>query len=96
MRVFLKASPVIACATSVLLLCFSPASNAWGQAVATGTVSGIVTDPSGGVIVDAGVTLTETTTNIERKVTTNDTGHYSFPNVPPGVYDVTVAKQGCL
>jgi hypothetical protein len=93
MRVFLKASPVIACATSVLLLCFSPAS-AFGQSVATGTVRGIITDASGSVIVDATIALTDSTTKIERTTTTNDTGHYTFANVPPGVYDVTLIKQG--
>ena len=93
MRVFLRASSVVACAISILLLCFS-AANACGQAVATGTVSGIVTDPSGGVIEEASITLADTTTKIERKTKTSDTGQYSFTNVPPGVYDVTLAKQG--
>src|SRR5215467_680662 len=93
MRVFLKASLVIASATSVLLLCFRP-TGAFGQAVATGTVSGIITDASGSVIVGASVALTDTSTKIERTTTTNDTGHYTFANVPPGVYGVTLTKQG--
>src|SRR5215831_12945214 len=93
MRAFLKASLVIASATSVLLLCFRPAS-ASGQAVATGTVSGIITDASGGIIVDASVALTDTSTKIERTTTTNDTGRYTFANVLPGVYDLTLTKQG--
>ncbi len=66
----------------------------WGQAIATGTVQGTVTDPAGAAVTDAAVTLTDTTTSTTRTAPTNDTGRYIFANVPPGFYDVSVSKAG--
>ena len=76
---------------SAYLLC---AAGAWGQAGATGSVQGTVTDPTNAIVVDAAVTLTDVATNAERTAVTNDAGRYIFPNVPPGVYDVSIAKTG--
>lgn len=64
-----------------------------GQAV-NGNLVGTITDASGAVVAGAKVTITETRENIGRSATTNDSGFYSFPDVPPGVYKVTVEKQG--
>jgi hypothetical protein len=67
---------------------------AWGQAISTGTIQGAVTDPAGASVAGATVTLTEAATNTSRSDTTNDSGRYNFANVAPGIYDVTVTKQG--
>ncbi|MGB6899439.1 MAG: carboxypeptidase-like regulatory domain-containing protein, partial [Candidatus Acidiferrum sp.] len=69
-------------------------SSLFGQAASTGTVAGTVTDPSGGAVVGATVTLIDTATNISRTETTNDTGRYFFANVVPSVYNATVSKTG--
>jgi hypothetical protein len=69
-------------------------SSLFGQAASTGTVAGTVTDPSGGAIVGATVTLTDTATAIARTETTNDTGRYFFANVVPSKYTVSVSKTG--
>jgi len=69
-------------------------SSLFGQAASTGTVAGTVTDPSGGAIVGATVTLTDTATNIARSETTNETGRYFFANVVPSTYNVSVSKTG--
>ncbi|HKW57850.1 MAG TPA: carboxypeptidase regulatory-like domain-containing protein [Candidatus Acidoferrum sp.] len=63
------------------------------QAV-NGNVVGTVTDSSGAVVAGAKVTITETQENVSRTATSNESGFYSFPDVPPGVYKVTVEKQG--
>ncbi|HVH88759.1 MAG TPA: carboxypeptidase-like regulatory domain-containing protein, partial [Terriglobales bacterium] len=64
-----------------LLVISSSAQNA-----NTGTVFGIVTDPSGAVIPGATVTLHDTATGQERSATTNEVGRYNFASVSPGNY----------
>jgi outer membrane receptor protein involved in Fe transport len=60
----------------------------------TGTIVGTVTDASGGVIAGARITLTEVNTKIVHTGTTNGSGEYSFPDLPPGTYDVTAEMSG--
>jgi hypothetical protein len=59
-----------------------------------GTVSGSVADPSGGAIPGAQVTLTNLATAEARSITTSGDGLYSFVNVLPGNYRLTVDKAG--
>jgi Carboxypeptidase regulatory-like domain len=66
----------------------------FAQTGGTGIVVGTVTDPSGAAVPGAVVTLTDTATNAERTTTTNATGRYNFPNVPPGNYVLTISKAG--
>ncbi|HEY6392365.1 MAG TPA: carboxypeptidase-like regulatory domain-containing protein, partial [Bryobacteraceae bacterium] len=75
-----------------VLIVFSGAP-AWAQA-ATGSISGIVTDPSGAAIVNASVRLVESETNSSQSANTNEVGRYSFISVQPGVYSLTVAHAG--
>jgi hypothetical protein len=75
------------------LFAVSP-SSLFAQSASTGTVAGTVTDPSGGAIVGATVTLTDTATSIARTETTNETGRYFFANVVPSKYTAAVSKTG--
>ena len=59
-----------------------------------GSVVGTVTDPSGAVIPGATVTLTSKQIGVNRSDKTDDGGRYSFVNVLPGNYDVTVNATG--
>jgi len=77
-----------------VLICSLLPAQIFGQAIATGTVQGTVTDPAGAAVVDATVTLTDTSTSTTRTAPTNDTGRYIFANIPPGLYDVSVSKAG--
>ena len=70
----------------------TPAGNA--QTATTGTVVGTVTDHSGAAMADAAVTLRNTATNSEATLQTNSAGEYTFINVVPGIYRVTVKKPG--
>ena len=54
------------------------------QSAATGTVSGLVTDPQAAAISGGVVKLIDSATNIPRSTLTNDAGRYDFPNVSPG------------
>jgi hypothetical protein len=67
---------------------------AWAQNAATGVISGQVTDQSGAVIPGANLKLTEISTNSTTTTTTNEAGRYTFPTVPPGVYDLIVTREG--
>ena len=58
----------------------------------TATVTGRVTDPSGGVIAGVKVDATNVETNITFSGETNMEGLYSIPNLPPGTYRVIVQK----
>ena len=63
------------------------------QAV-NGSVVGTITDATGGVVPGAQVTITDVSTNVSRSMITNDSGYYSFPNLPPATYGIAVKKQG--
>jgi hypothetical protein len=59
-----------------------------------GSISGTVTDPSGGVIPNAELTLKTLITGEVAKVTSGPDGLYSFQNLQPGVYNLTVSAKG--
>lgn len=77
----------------ILVACFLPVSVS-GQTATTGVLVGTVTDTSGSVVAGAEVTLTDTTTNLERTQITNEDGQFTFAGVRPGTYQLKVSKQG--
>ncbi len=64
------------------------------SAQVTATLNGTVTDPSGGVISNARVTLTNDATREQRIVTSNGSGFFSYPSLNPGSYSVRVEAKG--
>src|SRR3954471_13997853 len=64
------------------------------QTGSTGSVAGIVSDPTGAVVPGATVTLTDQSTGRKVTATTTDAGRYVFPNIDPGTYEVAVTKTG--
>lgn len=58
---------------------------AYSQAV-TATLLGTITDASAAVVRNAKVTITEETTGTIRSAQTNESGHFTFPDLPPGRY----------
>src|SRR5438105_1916601 len=64
-----------------------------GQAV-NATLLGTVTDSSGAAVAGAKITITEVKTGIVHSATTNDSGNYEVPDLPPGLYEVVAEKQG--
>jgi Carboxypeptidase regulatory-like domain len=59
-----------------------------------GQITGMVTDSTGGVLVGATVTVTNTQTGATVVQQANTAGLYVFPNLLPGVYNVKVEMDG--
>jgi hypothetical protein len=59
-----------------------------------GTISGIVTDPTGSAIPGAKITVTNTAMGTQNSTVTTDGGAYTIPELPAGEYSVTVASPG--
>src|SRR4051812_42368924 len=64
-----------------------------GQSI-TGTISGTVMDPSGGVVPNASVLLINEQTSTSRGVNTNEEGGFTFAAIQPGSYTLRVEQQG--
>ena len=77
-----------------LALLFVVNISSWLLAQTTGSITGVVTDPSGAVVPGARVTATEKNTGSVRTITTNSSGFYSLTNLAPGIYKLAVAKEG--
>jgi Carboxypeptidase regulatory-like domain/TonB dependent receptor len=74
---------------------FGCANSVFAQAgAATARLSGTVTDPSGAVIVKAEITVRNTDTNISYTATSNDSGFYTVPSLPPGNYELKTSYTG--
>jgi hypothetical protein len=74
-----------------LLAVLAPALHAQ---VAGGTLSGMITDPSGSAVPKAQVSVKNTATGIASSLETNSDGYYTALNLIPGVYEVTVSAAG--
>jgi Carboxypeptidase regulatory-like domain len=58
------------------------------------SISGTVVDPSGGVVVNATVTIHNPVSGLERSTTTDSSGNFTFPNVPFNPYHLSVTAKG--
>ncbi len=80
-------------AISLSLAVFVGCSQLFAQGSA-GRILGSVTDQTGGAVVGATVTVTDTQRNITRTLMTDAAGEYNAPNLLPGSYNVSAAYQG--
>src|SRR5215471_9494490 len=60
----------------------------------TGTITGVTSDETGGVLPGVSVSIRNTNTNISHTVVTNETGAYTMPLLPVGSYEVTFELSG--
>ncbi len=58
------------------------------------TLSGSVTDPNGGLLPQAQLTVQNLDTSLTRVIVSNDSGQYTISPLPPGRYSVTAEKTG--
>jgi hypothetical protein len=76
-------------------LFFSLMAGVVAHAQVTGaTLSGTVTDASGGVVANATISITNTATAVTRDTTSDSAGLYTAPNLAPGTYEVRVSATG--
>jgi hypothetical protein len=59
-----------------------------------GRITGTVFDQSGAVVPNATVTITNVGTGLQKRLTTDSTGTFSSPALPPGQYVVTSTATG--
>jgi len=78
----------VLCSLPLLLL---PAASLFGQASAS--LNGRVTDPQGGRLKAAAVTVTNAASGIARDTVTNNEGLYNVPALIPGTYNIKVTAQ---
>jgi Carboxypeptidase regulatory-like domain len=91
MRVTLRGL-ICTAAIAVIALALVTAS-ATAQTI-TGSIRGTVTDPSGAVVRGASVTVTNVSTGVSTRTTTNQDGDYNIQFLPIGSYTLAVTAQG--
>ena len=67
------------------------AASVFGQ---TTSITGIVTDPSGGVVPSAAITITNLATGAQRADASDTQGRYTISQVTPGKYRLTAKASG--
>ena len=75
-------------------LCLLVLGTAHGVQAQSASISGTVVDPSGGVVVNATVTIHNPVSGLERSATTDNSGNFTFPNVPFNPYHLSVTAKG--
>ena len=80
-----------ACRLALMVLCFAAVAMAQTE---TATISGLITDDTGGVVPGAEVKLQSVERGSANSATTNNAGIYVFASVHPGQYQLTVHKPG--
>jgi hypothetical protein len=79
-------------AAACMLFCMI-ATNLPAQSI-YGTLTGVVSDPSEGLIMQATVRLKDQQSGSMRETVTNAQGYYTFASVPVGNYELTVSAPG--
>ena len=60
----------------------------------TAQVTGRISDASGAVVPGAQISVTNQANGFKRDTVTNDEGYYTIPLLQPGIYEVSVRKDG--
>ena len=77
----------------VLFLAFIASASAYAQTV-VGRISGTVQDSNGASVPNATIRVTNTATNAERVVTSDENGVYTVTNLPVGTYTIEAEQKG--
>ena len=80
---------LIACAAFLFAL---PAARAQGSP--TGTLTGVVLDPSGGVLPGVSITAKNTQTGLTQQTVSSGGGDWRLPALPAGTYELTFELDG--
>lgn len=63
-------------------------------AVTTATLSGSISDPTGAVVPQAALQLSSTLNGVNRSYTTDAAGRYTFTQLPPSTYTLSIKASG--
>src|SRR5215469_16355856 len=77
-----------------ILLCLFLTCTASAQTIVTGGFSGTITDPTGAIVPEATLTLTNSSTGESFVSTSTTTGGYAFSLLKPGDYTLVIKKDG--
>jgi len=77
----------------LITACLLPRVPAMAQSP-NGTISGVVFDPSGAVVIGASITIVNDATRVQYSTATNNDGIYVVVDLPPGPYRIQVSKIG--
>ncbi len=80
--------------TMLLASVFLDIGPAFAQGTNTGTVTGVVTDPTGAVVPGVTILLTDPSTGTRLTTVTNSEGQYVLVNVQPATYNLSSSKAG--
>src|ERR1700704_4401328 len=67
-----------------------------GEQVAAGSISGIVTDRSNASVPNATAQLKNEATGVSRQAISDESGYFTFPNLLPAVYELTISGKGFM
>jgi hypothetical protein len=59
-----------------------------------GTITGVVTDPTGAVVANAAIEVKNTETGVVSRAVSTDTGNYTVTQLPIGSYELNATVQG--
>lgn len=82
---------LLAGVVAFLLVLLMTAARVPAQTTTTGSISGMVTDPSGAVVPDASITLKDLSRGATQEAKTTKEGTYRFDLLLPGKYSVTAS-----
>src|ERR1700686_5101943 len=91
----IRSKKIVTCLVVFVAVVFSPliVLPLYAQ-VAGATLSGTVTDPSGAIIPNTQISITNVATGVNRKIATDAPGFYTAPILLPGNYEITVSAPG--
>src|SRR5215475_3230941 len=78
----------------ILLAALASSQLVFAQGTDLGTITGVVTDPSGAIVPSAKVVILDLATNNQREAVTNSDGVYRAFGLPSGRYQVSVSLSG--
>ncbi len=73
------------------LFAFAPAANAQ---IMSGSIAGTITDSTGAVVGEAALALTQTSTGVARRATSDAAGKFLFNGIDGGQYTLRIEKAG--
>ena len=79
---------------TAFLLCVFSLLGVVSAQTSNGTITGVVTDPTGAVVASAPVEVKNTETGVISRAVSTDTGNFTVTQLPVGSYELNATVQG--